>query len=254
MVDTVFFGIPYVDVWIFSGLLLASFCTAFVGAISGAGAGLMLLTIMAFVFPPTVLVPVHTVVQLGTGSSRVFIMRRYVMRGTLLPFLIGASLGAALGSQIIVALPTAALQGMIGTFVLIVSWLPKFGRSSATIRQYAFLGFITTLLGMFISATAVLLAPFVAAASPDRRNYAATVAALMAMGHLVKLVAFGLLGVALAAYVPLMLSMIFTAILGTWIGSRVLDRIPERIFRISLQILLTCLALRLVWIGLSKLI
>jgi uncharacterized membrane protein YfcA len=143
---------------------------------------------------------------------------------------------------------------MIGTFVLIVSWLPKFGRSSATIRQYAFLGFITTLLGMFISATAVLLAPFVAAASPDRRNYAATVAALMAMGHLVKLVAFGLLGVALAAYVPLMLSMIFTAILGTWIGSRVLDRIPERIFRISLQILLTCLALRLVWIGLSKLI
>jgi uncharacterized membrane protein YfcA len=252
MVDTVFLGIPYVDVWIFSGLILASFCTAFVGAISGAGAGLILLTIMAFVFPPTILVPVHTVVQLGTGSSRVIIMWRYVMRGTLLPFLIGAGLGAALGAQIVVALPTAILQGMIGTFVLIVTWLPKFGRAGALTRQYALLGFVSTFLGMFISATAVILAPFVAGASADRRNYAATVAALMVIGHIAKLAAFGLLGVALAAYIPLMLSMILTGILGTWIGSRVLNHIPEKIFRISLQILLTCLALRLIWIGLSK--
>jgi|TARA_B110000196_G_C20957042_1_gene572101 uncharacterized membrane protein YfcA len=253
MVDMFFLGIPYVDEWIFLGLILASFCTTFLGAISGAGGGLVLLTIMAFVFPPTVLIPVHTVVQLGTGSSRVLIMWRYVMRGTLLPFLIGAGLGAALGAQIFIALPSAVLQGMIGAFVLIVTWLPKFNRTGTLTSQYAFLGFIATFLGMFISATAVILAPFVASASADRRNYAATVAALMVIGHIMKLVAFGLLGVALAAYVPLMLSMILTGILGTWLGSRALNRISEKVFRTSLKILLTCLALRLIWIGLSKL-
>ena len=102
---------------------------------------------------------------------------------------------------------------------------------------------------MFVSATGTLIAPFVASASPDRRNHVATMATLMAIGHILKLVAFGLLGVAIAAYTPLMLAMIATAVLGTWIGSRTLNRIPERAFRVIFQVLLTGLALRLIWVG-----
>jgi len=252
LIDTQFLGVPGVDGWVFAGLALASLVTSFIGVVTGTAGGLVLLSILALVFPPAILVPMHTVVQLGTGSSRAIIMWRYILRGTLLPFFAGCVLGAAVGAQIFVALPTAVLQGAMGTFILVLAWLPKFTRTGGETGRFAVLGFGTTFLGMFVSATGSLLAPFVAGASPDRRNYAATIATLMAMGHIAKLIAFGLLGISLTAHAPLIVVMIAAAALGSWLGSRALDRMPERAFRIIFQILLTGLALRLIWVGVSN--
>ena len=102
---------------------------------------------------------------------------------------------------------------------------------------------------MFVSSTGSLIAPFVASISPDRRNYAATTSALMAMSHIIKLVAFALMGFAIGAYLPLMGAMVATAALGNVVGRRVLVQMPERIFRIVLKTLLTALAPRLLWIA-----
>jgi len=247
--DPQFLGVPDIDPWIFGGLALASLVTSFIGAVAGAAGGLILLAIMAMIFPPAVLIPIHTVVQFGAGSSRAVMMWRWVMRGTLLPFLLGSAVGAALGAQIFVALPTIVLEGILGAAVIILAWLPKFGRIGPERRRFAVLGFGATFLGMFISATGTLLAPFVASASPDRRNHAATLAALMAMSHVTRIAAFGILGVALARYLPLMLAMIAAAAGGNWIASRTLDRMPERWFRVALQVILTVLGLRLLWVA-----
>lgn len=247
--ETPFLGVPDVDSWIFCGLALASFFTTFLGVVTGTAGGLVLLALMALVFPPAVLIPLHTVVQLGAGSSRTVIMWRYVLRGALLPFLAGAVVGAGLGAQIFVTLPTAALQGILGAFILILAWLPNLARFGPPRGRFAVLGFGSTFLGMFVSATGTLLAPFIAGASPDRRNHAATMAALMAIVHITKLVAFGFLGIAIGAYAPLIVAMITTAALGNWVGSRTLDRVPERAFRIVFQVLLTGLAVRLLWVA-----
>lgn len=247
--ESQFLGVPDINGWVFSGLALAAFFTTFLGVVSGAAGGLVLLAIMAMVFPPSVLIPVHTVVQLGAGSSRTLIMRRYVMRGTLLPFFAGAVLGAAAGAQIFVSLPTTVLQGILGVSIIFLAWLPGFARFGPERGRFAILGFGATFLGMFVSATGTLLAPFVASASPDRRNHAATLAALMSMVHVTKVVAFGALGIAIGAYLPLIGVMIAMAASGNFAGSRALNRIPEHAFRIVLQVVLTLLALRLLWVA-----
>ena len=72
----------------------------------------------------------------------------------------------------------------------------------------------------------------------------------MSIVHIAKLVAFGILGVGFGSYAPLMAAMIATSIAGTWLGKMALDRIPERLFRITFQAILTVLALRLIWIAL----
>jgi len=82
-------------------LSVASFVTAFIGVFTGAAGGVILLAIMAMVMPPAAVIPVHTVVMLGTGISRTVIMWRFVMRGTLLPFIAGAAVGAAIGSKLV---------------------------------------------------------------------------------------------------------------------------------------------------------
>ena len=43
--------------------------------------------------------------------------------------------------------------------------------------------------------------------------------------------------------------MIATALVATWAGRQTLDHVPERLFRIVFRIILTLLALRLLWVA-----
>lgn len=71
-----FLGVPDVGAWLFAGLMMVSLLTTILGTLAGTGGGLVLLATMAMVFPPAILVPVHTVVQLAVGTSRAIIMWR----------------------------------------------------------------------------------------------------------------------------------------------------------------------------------
>jgi uncharacterized membrane protein YfcA len=185
--------------------------------------------------------------MLGAGLTRTVIMWRFVLRGTLLPFAVGAAVGAAAGAKVFVALPISWLQAILGAFILIVTWMPHLGRVGAQRGRFAVLGFATVFLGVFVSATGSLLAPFVASATPDRYNMVATMGALMAIAHIAKLVAFGFIGFAVASFVPLMAAMIAAGALGNWLGERALHRTTEHRFRMMFQLVLTLLALRLLW-------
>ncbi len=250
--DAAFLGVPHVDLWVFAGLSLASFLTAIFGLLTGTAGGLLLLGIMSMVFPPAVLIPVHTCIQLGAGASRAAIMRRHVILGLVAPFAAGAAVGAAAGAKVFISLPVGVLEGILGGFIILVTWMPRFGRMGSEKGRFAVVGLAATFLGIFVSATGTLVAPFIASAVDDRRNYVATFAALMSIVHTLKLIAFALLGVAIGAYLPLVAVMIATSAAGTWVGARLLDHVPERAFRIVLQSLLTILALRLIWSAVAK--
>src|SRR5262249_43523324 len=101
------------------------------------------------------------------------------------------------------------------------------------------LGFGTTFLGMFVSATGTLLAPLIAGTAPNRYSQVATFGALISITHVAKLVAFGFLGFAIGRYVPLMAAMIATGAVGNWMG--------EQNFRLVFRTILTLLGLRLIW-------
>lgn len=240
-----FLGTPDIGPLLFAGLAFASFVTAFIGVFTGTAGGVILLGLMAMVMPPTVLVPVHTVVQLGSGVSRTLIMWRWVMKQIVPPFIIGAVLGAALGAKTFVALPVTWLQTIIGSFILLITWMPNLGRIGAEKGRFAVLGFFATFLGVFVSATGTLLAPFIASAAPDRRNHVATQGTLMICVHVLKLVAFSFIGFAITAYLPLMVAMIATGAAGNWLGEVALQRLPEKRYRLTLKIFLTILALQL---------
>jgi uncharacterized protein len=242
-----FFTIPEGGPLLFLGLTAASFATSFIGVFTGTAGGLVLLAIMAVVMPPTSVIPVHTVVQLGSGITRTMIMWRYVMRSTVPPFVVGAMLGAAVGAKAFIALPVSYLQGILGLFILVVTWLPRLGRLGAERGRFAALGFVATFAGVFVSATGTIVAPFVASAAPDRRNHAATLGALMTFVHIAKMVAFGFIGFTMSNYLVLAAAMIAAGAVGNWIGEEALDRISEARFRLMLQLILTALGLQLLW-------
>ncbi len=255
-VTDLLFSAPGLSGWMFTGLVVLSFFTAAFGVAAGLGGGVMMLAVMATIFPPTVLIPLHGAIQLGTNVTRTVIMRRHIVAGMIPAFavgtVVGAVVGAVVGGNLVVALPTALLQTILGAFVLYVCWAPRpDSRRSYSAPKFFVLGAVGTLISMFVGATGTLLAPFVRAASPGRLEYVATHSLLMLFLHGLKMVTFGLLGFAFAAYVPLMLAMIATGAFGNLFGQKVLARLPEAVFHRVFQIVLTALSLRLLYAGLS---
>jgi len=244
-----FLGVPDVPLWLFIFLSITTIATTMLGMLTGTVGGLGLLAVMAIFFTPSILVPVHTFVQLGVGSSRAIIMWRYVLKETLLPFIIGAALGASLGAQIYIALPTGILQGIIALMIIVLVWMPSFTVLGSIKKRFGGLGFAATFIGMFVSATGTMVGPFVAGAAETRQNHASTMAGLMGICHICKLVAFGFLGISLSAYLPLIAAMIASGILGNFAGRFFLDKMPEHWFRRTFKILMTALAFRLLYVA-----
>ena len=224
-----------------------SFLGSFITAGLGLGGGVLVFATMALFLPPAALIPVHGVVQLGSNLGRAALMMRHVMSPIIPAFLAGTVLGAAVGGQLVVTLPTPLLQAILAAFVLYATWAPKFQASSPGKGTFFGVGALGTFATMFVGATGPLIAPFVAAACKERQQVVATHAILMTIQHGFKILVFGVLGFAFGPYVPLLAGLLAFGFAGTSAGRLVLDRLPERVFRIGLKVILTLIALRLLY-------
>lgn len=233
--------------WDFGVLCAVSLLGSFLTAGLGLGGGALVLATMALILPPTVLIPIHAVVQLGSNAGRAALMFRDVVKPILLPFLIGTLIGAAIGAQVVVSLPTAILQTVLGLFILYATWAPKFHTNKPTKKTFFGVGLFATFATMFVGATGPLVAPFVAAYCEKRQNTVATHGALMIIQHGFKIIAFGLLGFSFGPYIPLLIGLIAFGFVGTCLGRLVLNKLPERFFKIGLKIILTAFSLRLLY-------
>ena len=227
-------------------LVFASFFTSLLTASFGIGGGLMLLSIMTYVVPISALIPVHGAVQFGSNSGRAILQRHSIAWPELAAFLAGGVIGALAGARLVVDLPSALLQGGLGLFVLAITWIrpPKMARMG--LGLVALTGAITTFLAMFFGATGPLNAAAFEKSFPDRRQMVATLAALMATQHVLKIVAFATAGFAFSEWLPLILAMMVTGFAGTRVGLVILGRIEEKTFRFGLKLVLTVIALDLI--------
>jgi uncharacterized protein len=227
-------------------LMAASFCTSMLTAAFGLGGGVTLLAILASVLPPAALIPVHGVVQLGSNAGRALVLLRDVVRGVMLPFLVGSLVGITAGGLLVVDLPPNGLRIAVGAFIL---W-SVFAVPPAFLRRSAWLaGGASSFLTMFVGATGPFVAAYVKTHRLGRVAYVATNAACMTAQHLLKVIAFGLLGFAFGAYLGLIVGMVAFGFLGTLAGRQVLMRIDERRFAFVLNAILVVLAARLIWDG-----
>jgi uncharacterized membrane protein YfcA len=228
-------------------LLVLSAATSFITSAFGIGGGVVMIGILASLLPPVVLIPIHGFVQLGSNIGRTALLIRHVEWRTVPAYLGGTVAGAALGGMIAVNLPGAVVQAGVGLFILFSIYVgtPDFGRAAGWV-----IGGIASFLSMFFGATGPFVANYVRSMQLGRMEHVATHGMMMTIQHVLKVLAFGLLGFAFGPYLPLLAGMIATGFLGTVIGRQVLLRTDDGKFRLALKIILTLLALRLIWAGL----
>ena len=100
-------------------------------------------------------------------------------------------------------------------------------------------------LSMVVGATGPLIAVFIKGLA-DRRQLVATHAMLMTVQNSFKVLTFTALGFAFGAYLPLIVAMVVAGFAGTAVGSPLLVKVPERVFRVGFKLILTVVALDLI--------
>lgn len=222
-----------------------SFVTSMITATFSLGGGLLMVAILALVFPPAVVVPVHGAVQLGSNAGRALVQRAHIQWHLIVWISLGAVVGVIVGGQFAFLLPEHFFTLIIGCFVLITAWLPQ-PRIVGENRVVQFIGgAVISALSMVVGPTGPLIATFIKGLA-DRRQLVATHAMLMTVQNLLKVATFTVLGFAFAAYLPLVAAMIIAGFGGTAVGSHILLKVPENVFRIGFKVVLTIVALDLI--------
>ncbi len=226
-------------------LLIISFFTSALTAAFGIGGGVAMLGALAGTVSPALVVAVHGVVQLGSNFGRVILQRAHILWRPTLLFTAGSVVGAVLGALVFVALPEKLLLAILGAFILLLAWIPKPRIPGLETAGVAIGGLIATFVTIFVGATGPFVQALFLPLKLDRRALVATHAACMVIQHGLKVVAFGYLGFAFGDWLPLIGLMIAAGFLGTWAGTRLLDKLPQVMFETILRILLTIIALDL---------
>jgi uncharacterized membrane protein YfcA len=226
-------------------LIALSFFTSLITATFSLGGGSLMIAAMALVLPPFVVVPVHGCVQLGSNAGRALLQRAHIRWPVIGWVTLGAVIGSIAGGRFAAALPDRWFVGAIGLFVLVTTWLPQ-PTWIASSRVVQFVGgALVSAVGMVVGAAGPLVAAFVRGIE-DRRELVATHAMLNTFVHVFKVAVFVALGFAFGQYLPLIAVMVAAGFAGTAVGSRMLMRVPEKVFRLGFRIMLSAVALELI--------
>ncbi len=245
------------ELLILSGVALA---TSILSAVVGMAGGIVLLSVMLLFLPPLVAIPLHGVIQLVSNGSRAWIQRRHVEKTILGYYAVLLLPLAFAGLAIARSLEPPVARALIGAFVLVATHAPGWlligshPEASDPRRRFLMLGGVVGLLSTTIGATGPLIAPFFLNLGLTRQSLIGTKAASQMLGHLAKIAVFGVAGFAFAEYALPLLLLSAMVVVGTWLGSHLLDRVSERVFTLLYKTVLTLIAVRLVaWDGLAAL-
>ncbi len=222
-------------------LAVVALAASTLAAVTGFGGAAVLLPALVAVFGVREAIPILTAAQLVGNSARVWFNRRELDRRVVAWFALGGVPMALAGGYLFARAPVGLLTRLLGAFLLlVVVWRHvRPTRSGAfPVQMFAAIGAGGSFLSALLGSVGPLMAPFYLAYGLVKGAYIGTEALSTVVMHVTKLVAYqqtdvltgsgALIGAALG---PLM-------ILGSFVGKRIVDRLPERVFVATVEIVL----------------
>jgi uncharacterized protein len=193
----------------------------------------IMLPVLVWAFGIRDAIPILTIAQLIGNLSRVVFNKRELKWPVIWRFTLGAVPAAVIGGIIFATAPAAALVRLLGVFliVMVVYRHTRWGKNAKlTLRGFVPLGAASGILSAVLGTVGHFAAPFFLSYGLIKGAYIGTEAMTAVFMHLTKLGVYGsyaligirtlLIGVAIGAVM----------ILGTFLGKRLLNKIPDHIF------------------------
>lgn len=226
---------------------LFSTATSLLTALAGLGGGMLLLALMAQIFAPAILIPLHGVAQFFSNANRGVIHRDKLQWSYLKPFVLGSIVGAFLFVPLVVFVDPVIGAICVGLFILLVTWFPRYLNVSKLHPVLS--GGLTSGLGVLFGATGPLAMSAHPKADWSKEEIVGNHGAAMAFQHGVKVLAYLVAGVQLHKYLLHIGVLFLGAWAGTYIGTHVLKKISNERFKWMLKWVLTILGLRLIFVN-----
>lgn len=216
--------------WI--ALALVALLASTLAGVTGFGGAAVLLPALVAFFGIREAVPILTVAQLIGNASRVWFNRGGLNWRVVGWFAVGAVPLALLGGYLFAKAPLAALTRLLGAFLLlVVVWRhvrPK--PHSFPVASFAGIGAGASFLSALLGSVGPIMAPFFLAYGLVKSAYIGTEALSTVVMRIATLVAYHRAAVltSLATWIGLLLGPVM--ILGSFLGKKIVDRLPEKAF------------------------
>lgn len=226
---------------------IVTFLTSTIAGIVGIGGGMMLIAILPSFLPLNALIPVHGLTQMTSNFSRAVFGYKDVQYEIIPKFLIGSLFGIGIFATIINLLSLEYVPLFIGTYILLSLWSVNFNEKMKKFENYYVIGFFQTGLSIIVGATGPLTMTLLLKDYEDKDKVVATSAALMSITHILKVFVFIYFGFVFFDYIQIIIAMIIGAVLGSWAGIKLRNKIDGKKFTIILKILLSFLAVKIIF-------
>jgi len=215
-------------------------------AVTGFGGAAILLPLLVAIFGVRAAIPILTVAQLIGNASRVWFNRNDLDWRVVKWFALGSVPAAIAGSLLFASAPLSALTRLLGIFLIgIVAYrhIRKSARAMP-LRGFAPLGAVASFLSALLGTAGPLMVPFFLAFGLTKGAFIGTEALAALLMHVVKMVVYG--GTSLLSVnsvgVGLLMGVGLTA--GSYVGTRIVSRVSERIFVLLVEATLVVAGLR----------
>ena len=213
-------------------LLIVVLLTATVSGVFGMAGGLMLMGALTLAMPVSAAMVSHGAVQFVSNGWRAVLHRKHINWRIILMYGIGSAIAAGV-LALIVYEPTKAWVYLMLGLVPGLAWLPKgaFNLDAAKAPHAIACGLTVTGLNVIAGVSGPLLDVFFVRTTLTRHQIVATKAATQAFSHTVKMIFYGvpLIGAATTGLPPLWFFLVAAplAMIGAWLGGKVLDRMSD---------------------------
>ena len=225
---------------------LITFFTSTIAGIVGVGGGMMLIVILPSFLPLNALIPIHGLTQVSSNLSRAIFGYKDVQYEVIPKFLLGSAIGIGMFTAVLNLISLEYVPLFIGIYILLSLWSEKFNEKIKKYESYFLAGFFQTGLSMVVGATGPLTMTLLFKDYEDKNKVVATGAALMSITHILKVFVFMYFGFVFFDYIGVIIAMIIGAISGSWVATRLRDKIDGKKFTMILKVLLSALAIQVI--------
>lgn len=214
-------------------ILVSVFLTATLSGILGMAGGMILMAILVSTVSVSAAMMLHGAVQAMSNGSRAVFLREHVQWQILPPYLIGAALAVGAFTALSLVPDAGVVLILVGLMPFLARFTPRLGNLDMNHPPTALIcGTVVTAAQLLAGASGPLLDMFYLNSTLTRHQVVASKAITQTIGHLLKLLYYGVLvGSADGPALWLYLAAMATAVAGTRVGTRLLDRLADDTFR-----------------------
>lgn len=239
----------------FANLILlagSAFVASMLAAVAGFGGAAILLPLLVAAFGVRDAIPILTVAQLFGNLSRVWFNRRELDLPVVGWFALGGVPAALVGGFLFASAPLSFLTRLLGIFLIAVVGYRHAGQSSALrlrLGAFTILGAVFSFLSALLGSVGPIMIPFFLAYGLVKGALIGTEALATVVMHVAKLAAYGSAAVLTGHGVTVGVALGSIMILGSFVGKKILDRLPEKIFIFLIEATLLIAGLRFLVYG-----